>query len=466
MLILTFISFFVLSNSVEIDYSGIVNNCFKYLQEHECKGVKWHKQYHFYRPSIEKYSADQWLWDSGSHMIVWSNKNVTNSVLDMRTMLQFQQKDGRIPEEIFWSERSVKENMEILLQYSNTQFTDTTQMPVLPYSLRAIYTALQKEDKGKLMKKSKEILTEFVYPLVDYFIWWRNTRDLGDGLIVAIHNWETGLDASPAYDPAFHVYITEVNETSKSELYPKFIELVESYKLIYRWNTSAIVHRNESFSKFPHVDNFFIMKDLAMNSVYASGWEVLSRLLLELNDNTLAEYCYNQFLLSSTAILNKMWDDEKKQFHSLFIDSDGIEKPSIANTVQNLFPILLSNLPAEKMSVIVDQLQDKSKFNSIYSIPTVAMDDPQFCATFDADLMWRGPIWGFTNWFIMEGLGLHKQFNTQKMIFDNWITLVEKSGIYEHYNPLTAEPYGPEGLGMSTLICDWIYRYGLDNNSS
>ena len=23
----------------------------------------------------------------------------------------------------------------------------------------------------------------------------------------------------------------------------------------------------------------------------------------------------------------------------------------------------------------------------------VAMNDPQFCATFDADLMWRGPVW-------------------------------------------------------------------------
>jgi hypothetical protein len=77
--------------------------------------------FHFYRPSQEKYSADQvtthslthshthslfllsltyllftvqWLWDSGAHMITWSNKNVTNAVLDLRTMLQMQQEDG------------------------------------------------------------------------------------------------------------------------------------------------------------------------------------------------------------------------------------------------------------------------------------------------------------------------------------------------------------------------------------
>ena len=95
-------------------------------------GEKWDLPYHFYRPSQEKYSADQviascpsarfllqsseyyypsyvnlvmyngccmetqWLWDSGAHMITWSNKNVTNSILDLRTMLQMQQDDGKL----------------------------------------------------------------------------------------------------------------------------------------------------------------------------------------------------------------------------------------------------------------------------------------------------------------------------------------------------------------------------------
>lgn len=82
--------------------------------------------------------------------------------------------------------------------------SDTTQMPVLPFSLRAIYEQSQ----------DKQVLTEFLYPLIDYFNWWRVTRDVdGDGLVAAIHNWE-GLDASPAYDPAFNVYITDVNKTS------------------------------------------------------------------------------------------------------------------------------------------------------------------------------------------------------------------------------------------------------------
>jgi hypothetical protein len=106
-----------------VDIDKIIDSCYDYLESHLCQGHKWGKPFHFYQPSLEKYTADQWLWDSGSHMIVWSQKNVTNAVLDLRTMLQFQQPDGRIPEQIYWSNRTAKEDAELLLMYSNIQFT-------------------------------------------------------------------------------------------------------------------------------------------------------------------------------------------------------------------------------------------------------------------------------------------------------------------------------------------------------
>ena len=56
-------------------------------------------------------------------MIVWSQKKVEFAVLDMRTMLQMQQEDGRIPEQIYWSNRTAQEDAELLLMYSNTKFT-------------------------------------------------------------------------------------------------------------------------------------------------------------------------------------------------------------------------------------------------------------------------------------------------------------------------------------------------------
>jgi hypothetical protein len=383
--------------------SEILDSCYSYLDSHLCEGRKWGKAYHFYRPSIEKYSADQFLWDSGSHMIVWSHRNVTNSILDLRTMLQFQQENGMIPEEIFWQERSPIDDFLLRLEYSNTQHTDITQMPVLPFSLKSIYQA----------SKSRVALKEFLYPLLNYFRWWRNTRDTGDGLVFTIHNWESGIDASPAYDPAFHVYVTTLNETAFRTLYPRFIEVIETYNLVYKWNMTEILARNGSENSMKHLQTWFKMKDIAVNCVYAAGWRILGELAVELGDMTTAKECQEQYQITEKAIITKMWNSKQGHYNSLYIDNDGIEKSSIANTVQNLFPLLLSALPEDHLTLIVSQLKDEKKFNSQYMIPTVAMDDPQFSATFDVDLMWRGPVWGFTNWFVMEGLGLHSQYDLQ-----------------------------------------------------
>jgi hypothetical protein len=168
-------------------YDDVIQLCYNALEAHLCEGTKWGLPFRFYRPSLQKYSPDQWLWDSGAHMIVWSHRNATNAVLDMRTMLQMQQPDGFVPEEIFWGPRTQLEDDELRLQWSNARHSDITQFPVLPYALRAIYEATN----------DAAVVLEFLPPLVRYMQWWRRTRDDGDGLVSMLHNWE-GLDASPA----------------------------------------------------------------------------------------------------------------------------------------------------------------------------------------------------------------------------------------------------------------------------
>jgi len=257
-----------------------------------------------------------------------------------------------------------------------------------------------------------------------------------------------------------HVYITSLNQSAFLMEYPKFWELMESYKLLYKWNVTEILSREKAPERPKHIDDWFVVKDAAVNAVYASGWAVLADLARELGDTETADYCDDEYKISRDAIVNKMWQPNLNRFQTLYIDNDGIEKVSVANTIQNLFPILLHDLPQNQLDVIVSQAGDEKKFLAPYSLTTVAQDDPQFWPTFEVDLMWRGPVWGFTNWFVLEGLGLHKQNELQEKILLRWVDLVQHSGIWEHYNPYTGEQYGPEGLGMSTLICDWIYRYG------
>ena len=110
------------------------------LDSHLVEGEKWGMKFHFYRPGLEKYGPDQWLWDSAFHMISWSRLNVTNSILDLRTMLQKQvKKNARVPEMIFWGQQTSKDVLLNKLLLSDTTQTDITQMPMLPLALKRIY---------------------------------------------------------------------------------------------------------------------------------------------------------------------------------------------------------------------------------------------------------------------------------------------------------------------------------------
>lgn len=68
-----------------------------------------------------------------------------------------------------------------------------------------------------------------------------------------------------------------------------------------------------------------------------------------------------------------------------------------------------------------------------------------------------GKTW--TNVFFFLARLMSRDF--AKEIVGKWIEMVEKSGIWEHYNPDTGVGYGAEGLGMSCLIVDFLVRYGI-----
>lgn len=245
----------------ELNYStatpaDIVRTCQTLLELHEVSGdtvPHWPKKpddirpspanersyrYHFYRPSLIKYGASQWLWDDGAHMITWSHLNLTNSIIDLRTMLQMQLQSGMIPEVINWlyepqrltqQNRSTTDSITDFLEYSSPFYTDLTQMPVLPFSLRAMH-----EQKPEDL----ELLQEFVPNLVRYFDWWANTRDVdGNGLVSIIHGWESGLDASPIYDIPYigEALVNRIKREHRQikllELYPHFISILAGYSL-------------------------------------------------------------------------------------------------------------------------------------------------------------------------------------------------------------------------------------------
>ncbi len=145
------------------------------------------------------------------------------------------------------------------------------------------------------------------------------------------------------------------------QLYPKFLEFIFYYKLEYGWNQTSlqitinlgiiiyvcftIIEMIEMKHKAPPDANYFIVQDVGVNSMYASGWGVLSDLagtilfiysyyslnrfvLMSLKfsanyDKNLSTYCKQHQMNAENAILSKLWSKDLNRFISTYIDKNG-----------------------------------------------------------------------------------------------------------------------------------------------
>jgi len=173
------------------------------------------------------------------------------------------------------------------------------------------------------------------------------------------------------------------------------------------WNQKEILGRKRA-PKYSPFKSWFRVQDIAVNSVYASGWGVLGDLASHF-DLDLARQCYANQNTSEEAIIKHMYNPETRTFHHLWHAKDGTQQRHPVKTIQTLFPLLLSSLPTEALHEILRLLRDPNEFGTPYMIPTVSKAEPEYNPVADTLLLWRGPIWGFTNWFVLQGLEKHGQ---------------------------------------------------------
>ncbi len=411
------------------DISELIEACYCCLKNNEVTGTRWNIPYHFYRPSLTKYSASQWLWDSGWHMITWSYRHPEKAIAEFRSLLRFQQSNGFIPMIIFWKSSSCLQIIrKLLLNYKHQEYAPFTQMPMLSYSIRALWNA----------SHDKLLLREFVPKIVKYMEWWESRDHDGDGLVSIVHPWESGLDASPTYDLALGL-----NKPTWYQVYSRFFKIVHTYRNL-NWNEQVMLH-----------SGLFNVEDVGVCSVYADGWGVLASLALEF-DSVLSELCHQKSKKYQDAIIQKCWQRDRKQFISFF-HKGSEEKVLFAETVQTLLPLLLDDLPKKFQLELVSKIKSPERFALPYPIPSVAKSEETFSPN-ESRSLWRGPMWPSTTWLVMEGLLKHGFRREAEEILNKWMEMYFKNGIYEYYNPLSGRGLGQRCLGMSTVIVDMIYR--------
>lgn len=384
----------------------------------------------FVCPSMGTYPF-QWFWDSCFHAIVLSHVDRERARQEIRSLLAHAQPDGFIGHVTFWQ----RERFEALLStysiaYRTPYLSDCIQPPVLA---EAVAAAAQGPG-------GDAFLAEVLPRVRRYHEWLDANRDPDrDGLIATLQPDESGLDHTPKYD----AYLG-IAHADHAEFTAAWERVAGPYTAVGRDQAAMFA-----------LDRF-IVEDTLVNTIYAENARVLAGLLRRSGDAEGAAAWEQRASKTTAALVAKCYDAAA----GLFFDLAGArEAPLRVNTVSALMPILLPELPREPVEAIVAHLRDPEEYAAAYPVPSLAMHDSAYLAPrADCSLVFRGPTWMNTNWYLSRGLRCHGHVELAQRIEEASATLVEREGFREYYDPRTGEGFGARDFSWSGLALDMPAR--------
>jgi len=417
----------------------IINQAKEVLYGNIKTGISdWAGEYKYISPSIHHY-RHQWFWDSCFHAIVLSHFNLELAKNEIRNLLKAQQPDGFVPHMIFW-DRGVLGWREVLrpLESKPSLRPKTSQLiqpPLLAEAVEAIY---KKE-------KNSDFLYEILPKLVAYYKWLARERDPDDdGLISIIAPYESGMDQSPSYDPVLGIDNSSATAAAILGRTITFRNMIRGYNL-----------------KKIFAANYFNVEDVMVNSIYIKNLQVLSRLLHEIDNEEAARTFHHLSTKAKETLIKKCYDGTD----SFFYDRYGAEEKSArVKTVKGLFPLILDIPKTIVRDLIKNHLFNRDEFDLPFAVPSVAKSEKSFSAApvimakviGKEPIIWRGPTWINTNWYIARGLEYQGYEKEAKKLIERSVNLISLSGFREFFNPFTGEGYGAHNFGWSTLVVDMI----------
>ncbi len=125
-------------------------------------------------------------------------------------------------------------------------------------------------------------------------------------------------------------------------------------------------------------------------------------------------------------------------------------------TISGLFPLILDIDKIKAERLLREHLLNENEFWLPFPLPCVAKSSPHFNPRGSAMVLWRGPIWICTAWYVVKGLLAHGHGDVAGQITEKLAAMIQEAGFREQYNPLTGQGYGAKNFGWSTLIADLL----------
>jgi hypothetical protein len=370
------------------------------LRQNWLEGERDGVPYAYTRPSPTRYPW-QWYWDSCFAAIVWRRFDRGRSRTELESLLAAQREDGFIGHTIFW-DRPVSLTRLSFYNVSSRHAlqTGTIQPPLLAWAWSIAVGDPAGEPRIAAQAE-----------------WLTASRDLeGDGLLWIIQPDESGLDASPKFDP---VWRRRANG---------------------RIGFPCLVRRNRRLG-------------FDARRIDARGGPLLCETLV----NTFWSLSLQALGRPSVtpALVERLWDESR----GLFLDEvrPGGARPAIV-TWAALAPLALPDLPEEIGRRLVEEhLLNRGEFLSAVAPPSVAVSEPSYEPDGGRGPIrryWRGPTWVNSAWMVWLGLRRLGYEQEGNRLAAGMIGAVEREGLREYYDPRTGKGLGAKDFAWSALVAE------------
>ncbi len=370
------------------------------LRQNWNEGARDGAPFAYTEPSPGRYPW-QWYWDSCFAAIVWRRFEPARARLELGSLLAAQRPDGFIGHTIFWGRPVSLGRLAYYNVASRSSFqTETIQPPLLAWAWRiAVGDPALEPRIGAQMD------------------WLAANRDLeGDGLLWIVQPDESGLDASPKFEP------------------------------VWGWHSNAklgfplLVGRNRRLG-------------FEARRIRERGWPVLCETLV----NTMWSLSLQALGRPSAtpALVERLWDERR----GLFLDEaqPGGARPGVV-TWAALAPLALPDLPEEiGRRLIEEHLLNEAEFLTPVAPPSVAASEPSY----EPDgghgpvrRYWRGPTWVNSAWMVWLGMRRLGYEQEAARLVEGLIAAVAREGLREYYDPRTGRGLGAKDFAWSALVAE------------
>jgi hypothetical protein len=388
----------VISTSDDLDPSALAEAV---LRQNWLEGErKDGRRFSYTRPSPTRYPW-QWYWDSCFAAIVWRRFDPRRSRAELESLLAAQREDGFIGHTIFWDKKVTWGRLPFYNVMSRSSFqTGTIQPPLLAWAWKIAVGDPASEPR-----------------IAAHMDWLATNRDLeGDGLLWIVQPDESGLDASPKFDP---VWGRRANS---------------------RIGFPLLVHRNRRLgfdARRLRDRGGPVLCEVVVNTLWSLALQAMGR------------------PSATPALVDRLWDERAGAF--LDEAQPGGLRPR-ALTCAALAPLALPDLPEEIGRRLVEEhLLDPEEFLTPVAPPSVAACEPSYDPAGGRGLIrryWRGPTWVNTAWLAWLGLRRLGYDREAEAMAAGLAGAVRREGLREYYDPRDGIGLGAVDFAWSALIAE------------